>query len=62
LNIVPLASKKSESMYAKRIGKLHKDIHNVVVWRETKKKPSDRAIGWSATRAALPGQKPRQVF
>ena len=28
LNIVPLASKKSESVYAKRIVKLHKDIRS----------------------------------
>jgi hypothetical protein len=26
-------------MYAKRIGKLHKDIHNIVVGRETTTKP-----------------------
>jgi hypothetical protein len=44
-----LASKKSESMYTKRIVKLHKDIHSIVVWREREKKTSDRAMGWSAT-------------
>jgi hypothetical protein len=53
-----LASKKSESMYTKRIVKLHKDIHSIVVWREREKKPAIEPWAGVLQGAA----KPQHVF